>query len=131
MQKSGLAKALRNEDIHLVPTTLDTFHTIMTDIANSTLFCMRSFSRLIAALATGEQEHRESMPPKKIEIEHGRFKIWSGNLGALRSDRSSLDFRLRESFVMQSNVMKLLMKLDQILQRSKWIPDYKCVLYTF
>lgn len=103
----------------------------MTDIANSTLSCMRSFSRLIAALATGGQEHRESMPPEKIEIEHGRFKIWSGNLGALRSDRSSLDFRLRESLIMQTNVMKLLMKLDLILQSSKWIANYKCLLYAF
>ena len=97
----------------------------MTAIANSTLSCMRNFSRLIAALATGEQEHRESMSPEKIEIEHGRFKIWSGNLGALQSGRNSLDFRLRESFVMQTNVMKLLIKLDQTLQKSKWIPDFK------
>lgn len=91
----------------------------MNDIASLTLLCMGSFSQLIAALATGEQEHRESMPPEKIEIEHGRFKIWSGNLGALRSDRSSLDFRLRESSVMQTNVVKLLAKLYQILQKSK------------
>jgi len=69
---------------------------------------MRSFSGLSTALATGEQEHRELMPPEKIENEHGRFKIWSGNLGALQTGRSSLDFRLRESTVMQTNVKKLL-----------------------
>lgn len=62
------------------------------------------------------------MPPEKIEIEHGRFKIWSGNLEALQSGRSSLDFRLRESVVMQTNVMKLLIKLDQTPQKSKRIP---------
>jgi len=101
----------------------------MTAIANSTSLCMRSFSQLTAALATGEQDHRESMPPGKIEAELGRFKIWSGNLGALQSGRSSLDFRLRESTVMQTNVMKLLTKLDLTLQKSKWIPDLRSFHY--
>lgn len=80
---------------------------------------MQSFSQLTATLVTGEQEYRELMPPEKIETEHGRFKIWSGNLGALKSGRGSLEFRLRESTVMQSNVVKLLIKLDLILQKSK------------
>ncbi|RDW59873.1 hypothetical protein BP6252_12960 [Coleophoma cylindrospora] len=90
----------------------------MAAIAEYTLWCMKGFSRLIATLATGEQEHRESMPPATIKNEYGRLRIWSGNLGALQSGRSSLDFRLRESLVMQSNVTKLLIKLNQILQRS-------------
>lgn len=101
----------------------------MTAIANSASSCMRSFSQLVAALATGEQEHRESMPPEKIENEHGRFKIWCGNLGVLQSGQSSLDFRLGESSVIQATaVMGLVIELDQTLKKSKRIPDFENLL---
>ena len=46
----------------------------------------RTFFRLIAALATGEPE---SMPPEKIEIENGRFKIWSSISLAFQSPPAS------------------------------------------
>ena len=80
------------------------------------------------------QQYLEWMPPKAVEIntgrfkampldqfqrQHGRLRIWSGNLGALQSERSSLDFRLRESTVMRTNVLKLLTKLKQTLTKCK------------
>ena len=91
----------------------------MTTFAKIVFLCMQSFSHMTEALAAGAEEHRELMPPEKIEIELGRFKIWSGNLGALQVGRSSLDFRLREASEMQTNVMKLLSKLELTLEKSK------------
>lgn len=114
-----------------IQARLNILQNTMTSISNATSLCMRSFSLLTTALAAGEREHWESMPPEKIEMEHERFKIWSGNLGALKNGRSSLDSRLRESTLMQSNIMKLLTRLDLILQNSKWISDDKVFLYIF
>ena len=91
----------------------------MDSISAATTACLRSFSWLAAALQ--DPEHRELMPPEKLEAEHGRFKIWSGNLGALQRGRSSLDFRLRESTVMRMTILKLLARLDQTLTKSELI----------
>jgi hypothetical protein len=80
---------------------------------------MLNFSRLAGALAEGHQEHQDSMPLERIKAEHGRFKIWSGSLGALQTGHSSLDFRLRQSNVMQMNITKLLERLEMTLQKSR------------
>jgi hypothetical protein len=69
----------------------------MDPIRAATAACLRSFSQLVAAL--DHSERCDSMPSEKVKGEHGIFKIWSGNLGALQSGRGSLDFRLRESTV--------------------------------
>ncbi|OCL12165.1 hypothetical protein AOQ84DRAFT_256174, partial [Glonium stellatum] len=58
------------------------------------------------------------MPAEMIEEECGRFKVWMGNLGALQTGHSSLDFRLRDSTVMQTNIMKLLAQLRGALEES-------------
>jgi hypothetical protein len=88
-------------------------------ISDASASCLRGFDLLASALATADSDHRQNMPPKQLENEHGRFKVWAGNLGALQIGRSSLDFRLRESTVMQSNVLKLLHQLHSVLNESK------------
>lgn len=75
--------------------------------------CLQSFRQLATALQ--DPEHWRTMPREKLEREFDRFKIWCGNLGALQTGRSSLDFRLRESTVVRTNVLKLLHRLQRIL----------------
>ena len=118
---SKIITALQDADGSAPPATMAEMMTTeaTTSIRKSASSCLREFFNLIAALEAGDKEHRDSMPPEKIEREYGRFKIWSGNLGALQSGRSSLDFRLRDSAVMQMNVSKLLDKLDNILRKSE------------
>ena len=60
------------------------------------------------------------MPLKAVENENGRFKVWTGNLGALQKGNSSLDFRLRESRIMQTTVLKFLDQLQDTLGKSEW-----------
>lgn len=91
----------------------------MDSIAGASRACLQRFANLLASLERCEPVHRESMQSDAIENESGRFKIWIGNLGALQKGRSSLDFRLRESVVMRSNVLKLLDQLRETLDRSK------------
>ncbi|KAI9699904.1 MAG: Checkpoint kinase 2 [Bogoriella megaspora] len=90
----------------------------MNVIANATASCLASFSSLKAALRSAKKDHLVLMPTEKIEDEHARFKIWSGNLGATQHGRSSLDFRLRESTVILEHVIKLLASLHTTLEKS-------------
>lgn len=70
-------------------------------------------------LTLQDAEHCRTMPRERLEIELGRFKIWCGNLGAVQTGTSSLDFRLRDSTVMRTNVLKLLDRLQRTLTMSE------------
>lgn len=56
-----------------------------------------------------------------ISDEYGRFRVWSGNIGALRSSasRSSLDSRLKSAPQMRESVLRNLELLSATLERSK------------
>lgn len=84
----------------------------MTAIRNATIACTRSFRLLAAALEGGDAAHRDLIAPASLEDEYGRFRVWSGNLGAQQKGHSSLDYRLRDSPLLQSNVLKLLQELE-------------------
>ncbi|KAF2738524.1 hypothetical protein EJ04DRAFT_573686 [Polyplosphaeria fusca] len=47
-----------------------------------------------------------------LSDEFGRFRVWSGNLGALQKGHSSLDYRLRDSPLLLRNALKLLKELE-------------------
>jgi hypothetical protein len=51
--------------------------------------------------------------------ELGRFRIWSGNIGAHKTGRSSLDYRLRENLNLERMVIKLLDDLKRTLEDGK------------
>ncbi|KAK2735766.1 Checkpoint kinase 2, partial [Myotisia sp. PD_48] len=89
----------------------------MESIATITWTCLWNFNNLMALLEKCSSAHPDSMSPKAIDNEIGRFKIWIGNLGALQKGHSSLDFRLRESTVMCSNILKLLDQLSNALSK--------------
>lgn len=90
----------------------------MGSVSVATKACLLKFSDLIEALNRELDEHLD-MTLEDVETQYDRLRIWAGNLGALQSGKSSLDFRLLESTVMLNNVVKLLAKLEDILKRSK------------
>ena len=54
---------------------------------------------------------------RDLEDEHGRFRIWAGNVSAHRAGgRRSLEYRLRDSSNLQSMVVTLLQDLLQALE---------------
>lgn len=85
---------------------------VMVSIRDRSIACSRSFRLLAAALESGNNEHRSLIDPTSLEDEYGRFRVWGGNLGAQQKGHSSLDYRLRESPLLQSNVLKLLQELE-------------------
>ncbi|KAK4177089.1 hypothetical protein QBC36DRAFT_310460 [Triangularia setosa] len=57
-----------------------------------------------------------------IQNELSRFKVWAGNIGAHRSGRASLDYRLRDASNIRSQVVALLQDLIESLndERIPW-----------
>ncbi|ORY19507.1 hypothetical protein BCR34DRAFT_552259 [Clohesyomyces aquaticus] len=85
----------------------------MPQIEELTSNCHTSFVELSRA---AKKKNCTSLSPSTIKDYRERFDLWAGNLGARQSGRSSLTFRLRDSIVMQTNVIKLLHKLENTLQ---------------
>ncbi|KAJ6445032.1 G-patch domain-containingprotein [Purpureocillium lavendulum] len=53
---------------------------------------------------------------RDIKDEQTRFKVWAGNIGAHHTGMSSLDYRLRDSSHIRTQVIKLLQDLDNLLE---------------
>ena len=51
-----------------------------------------------------------------VEDQHGRFRVWCGNLGALQSGHASLDWRLREADNIRSRISGVLADVDDDLR---------------
>lgn len=92
----------------------------MSAISTSASACLQSFKSLAIYLQQATTEFQMLIPPLALENEVGRFKVWLGNLGVLQKGHGSLDYRLRESPLMQTNVLKLLKELSSTLRQSKW-----------
>jgi hypothetical protein len=52
----------------------------------------------------------------QFQDEFARFKLWSGNIGAHRKGRSSLDWRLRDASHLRGLVINLLVDLNEALR---------------
>ncbi|KAI1260969.1 hypothetical protein F5Y18DRAFT_218856 [Xylariaceae sp. FL1019] len=91
-------------------------------IADHVAQCLTAFRVLSAAtdidknLAEGRGAKNASLA--KVENQSARFKLWCGNLGAHRTGRSSLDYRLRDSSRLQQQVLKLLQTLEQSVHKA-------------
>lgn len=66
----------------------------------------------------------ESSVCDEIREECGRFRVWTGNLGALAKGHSALDWRLRDADVMRSTVLSLLEELQSTLELGTQHPSY-------
>ncbi|KAM5347355.1 hypothetical protein ACJ41O_010360 [Fusarium nematophilum] len=77
--------------------------------------CYQDFQDVIDNLGQAAADHLIQLPLTSIESQFGKFRVWCGNLGALQSGFSSLDYRLREATIMHMNVTELLRQLDSAL----------------
>lgn len=60
---------------------------------------------------------------QKLLDEFARFKLWTGNIGAHRRGRSSLDWRLRDASHLRDLVISLLTDLKGALHDGMCIPS--------
>jgi len=82
-------------------------------LALLSLECQKAFQVLVNTLDTVGDEHQSSNIV--IEDELGRFRLWANNIGAMRTGKASLDYRLREVDFLFHNVKLLLQGLKQNL----------------
>ncbi|KAF5570495.1 wd40 repeat protein [Fusarium phyllophilum] len=90
----------------------------MSTVQSLSQSCINGFQYLLSGLRGTAPRFLQQMPPSTIEIQLGKFRIWCGNLGALQTGYSSLDYRLRESPLMHKNVSQLLEQLGIALEES-------------
>ena len=87
----------------------------MTEIRLATASNVRSFQILGNALVSCDDKRRGQIAQEALEDEFGRFRVWSGNLGALQKGHSSLDYRLRDSPLLSGNTLRFLEELNHNL----------------
>jgi hypothetical protein len=88
---------------------------------------VRDFQNLSNALATRESN---TLDPEALQDEFGRFRVWSGNLGALQKGHSSLDYRLRDAPLLLNEVSKLLSELKMNLGAGAYPFRISCSLWS-
>lgn len=84
----------------------------MSSIRLATAGNVRGFQTLSSALNDSDGKWAHLVDYEGLQDEIGRFRVWSGNLGALQKGHSSLDYRLRDSPLLSSNALKFLKDLE-------------------
>jgi hypothetical protein len=88
-------------------------------VAEQVAKCLTAFQLLEqSCLQKGLTKENRDIP-SLLDDEFGRFKIWSSNLGAHRSGKSSLDFRLSDATELRVRVVELLESLTESLDEGK------------
>jgi hypothetical protein len=95
-------------DVELEPT-----------IASNVVTCLNAFNTLCHILSKSDHKSQDQIQLADVKDELGRFRIWSGNIGAHRKGRSSLDYRLRDASHISRRVIGLLQDLNQTLRDGK------------
>ncbi|KAJ4344276.1 hypothetical protein N0V95_006190 [Ascochyta clinopodiicola] len=87
-------------------------------IAQHVGICLDAFRTLIIRWSTAEPHIKDKLLPGSLTDELGRFRIWSGNIGAHKKGNSSLDYRLREASHIQERVINLLKNMLVIVENA-------------
>jgi hypothetical protein len=89
--------------------------TIDGNISASVAKCLTAFRLLLLALDGLENDEQRRAIAANLRDEETRFKVWSGNIGAHKKGRSSLDYRLRDASHIQKQVVNLLEELRALI----------------
>lgn len=94
-----------------------TSHVASSTIAARCGACSSLFHELSSSIhvTSSNSRYREQVSEAIVQDELGRFRVWLANVGAHRSGRVSLDYRLREASHMRQSVLELLDDLEENL----------------
>ncbi|KAK5663802.1 hypothetical protein OQA88_5 [Cercophora sp. LCS_1] len=92
----------------------------MASIADHVSSCLGAFNTLLQTIQQQviggrEEDPLNSISAAKVSDQQARFKIWAGNIGAHRTGRSSLDYRLRDASHLHSQTTRLLESLARLI----------------
>ena len=79
--------------------------------------CLKAFGILLRAVPSADHPNQDLH--RAVAEYNGRFREWSGNIGAHKSGRSSLDYRLRETLYIKTRIIRLLNDLTGLLEEGK------------
>lgn len=86
----------------------------MTEISLAAVDSLQWLDRL--AHSGNLAKYESEVPEPLWEDELGRLRVWAANIGAHRTDQSSLDFRLRDSSHVRQTVLRVLERLRRTMQ---------------
>ena len=95
-------------------------------IASQSDKCSALFHELADTVqnALPDSANRDQITEAFVQDELGRFRVWLGNVGAHRSGRVSLDYRLREATSLRDSVLELLKDLGDNLQEGRFASHF-------
>jgi len=90
----------------------------MSPIALRAKKCVGFFEDLVELLRQPGHQHDHDLSEVEATDAFGRFKIWAGNIGAFQQIelKSSLDFRLRETPKISTQIVEILDELAESLE---------------
>lgn len=91
--------------------------------------CIPAFESLSAAVAEASKQQNHCLgqiSSEWVKDNFDRFKLWSQNIGAHRTGRSSLDYRLRDASNLRKQAVDLVGDLVQALEDGKYLPMRQC-----
>jgi len=122
-QPSNLSPSAQNNDVQVFTIGLQNksyvrsnFLNLPTDkmaVAERVAQCLQLFTDMSQTVRDPSRAVPAGSFDANLDAEFDRFKIWSGNVGAHRTDNSSLDYRLREAMALRDRVTEL---LDELLE---------------
>ncbi|KAL9116232.1 MAG: hypothetical protein Q9227_000603 [Pyrenula ochraceoflavens] len=83
--------------------------------------CLEAFRALCLALSDESRNFEGQLQLEDVQDEQGRFRLWSGNIGAHRIGRASLDYRLRDASHIQQRTISLLDDLNETIEDARAI----------
>lgn len=94
--------------------------------------CSTLFHQLLTAIQGDllDSPSHDQITESFVQDELGRFRVWLGNVGAHRSGRISLDYRLREAANMRDSVLELLKDLGDNIREGWFISYFKFLTAT-
>lgn len=98
----------------------------MTDVGISfpvknCLYLFGSLLSLEALSSTTYDETKQQEFLRTVQEEEARFKVWVGNIGAHKTGRSSLEYRLRDASHIQKQVLELITDLTGLVEDARAI----------
>ena len=89
----------------------------MSPIALRAKKCVGRFEDLVELLGQPEHQRAYELSDAVVTDALGRFKIWAGNIGAFQGQdvKSSLDFRLRDTPKISTQILEILDDLAESL----------------
>jgi len=105
---------------HVVtPGTTDTSHHRLRIAATACWKLFEECGKLLPSRLMPWRINFGSSLPTNLDRIYGKFKMWCGNLGVRQGGHASLDWRLKDDDIMETEVFSMLIDLEDDLQQGK------------